>query len=814
MSKSKTDKPAPDNPSQANARLKAAATVLGRLLKWSWNNPLLAGIIAGIVLLPVVPIIIVHLTLRHNQPPEPVWRPMADALAALDRNDNAEAAEIIQSLGDGGPLAAEELLGKPFVLGVLADRRASAMLGRERSRQELLAARYLSEAYQYGFPPGREAEGLYLLGKNLCLSGQAAESVPVLKEALPLNPDRETEVNRLLARAYLAQAEPAWHEALVHNMRYSADAKLPPGEREAALIERAEIEFGLGDFTAARAAIDSVPTDSTLSREADLFRARLLMHEGREAAGKPEAAEKYSAAIVLLRQCLQGATSVQLMADAEFLIGLCHLESGEDEAAVNQLRATFLRYEDTDGGIAAGFEAADRTRCLGRHEEALKAYGEVFSALDEEASFTNRWLSLESLRTRSLAAYHEWLRRHEFADAIALADRLRPVFTSARSVELKAEAHAQWGRHLLLLAAGPGAGADAATADLAEGRRQLREAANLYRELAELRAASREYPDDLYEAAEADLAGHNYSGAVGSFRQYLEVESRRRRPRALVALGEALLATDRPAEALEVLAECIGSYPLDPATFAARILASRAHRERGDFQPAEQMLLDNLSGDALAPASWEWRDSLFDLGRLLYETRRYSDAIRRLEEATERYPNNPQSVEARYLAADSYRRQAAEVGARAAQEATAEGRLARRRECRGLLEAGLLRYDQELDSLLARQERAPLSQSEEVILRNCYFARGAILFELGRYRAAVEAYASATNRYQQRPEALDAYVRIAACYRRLGQTLEARGTLEQAKYALKRMPEDVAFDETTNYSREEWVRLLDTLGTL
>ena len=50
MSKSKTDKPAPDNPSQASARLKAAATVLGRLLNWSWNNPLLAGIIAGIVM--------------------------------------------------------------------------------------------------------------------------------------------------------------------------------------------------------------------------------------------------------------------------------------------------------------------------------------------------------------------------------------------------------------------------------------------------------------------------------------------------------------------------------------------------------------------------------------------------------------------------------------------------------------------------------------------------------------------------------------------------------------------------------------------
>jgi tetratricopeptide (TPR) repeat protein len=814
MSKAKPSNPTPENASPAMARLKAAATVLRRLATWAWTNPLLAGIIAGIVLLPVVPIIIVHLTLRSHQPPEAIWRPMAEALAALDREDNAEAGEIIRSLGGDGPLAAEELIGKPFVLGVLADRRATTMLGRERSRQEVLATRYLHEARQLGFPPGREAEGLYLLGKNLCLSGQAAASVPVLKEALPLNPSRETEINRLLARACLAQLEPAWHEALAHNARYAADAKLKPVEREAALIERAEIEFGLGDFAAAQTAIDSVPAGSTLAREADLFRARLIMNEGREAAGTPKAAEKYAAAMTLLRRCLQGATSVPLMADAEFLIGLCRLETGDEDAAINQLRATFLRYEDTQGGIAAGFEAADRLRRLGRHAESLEAYGEALKALDEETTFSNRWLSLESLRTRTLEAFHEWLRQHEFDDAIALADRLRPVFTPARSVELKAEAHAQWGRHLLLLAAAPDAAADAAAANITEGRRRLREAASLYRKLDKLRLGSREYPDDLYEAAEAYLDGHDYTAAIDAFRQYLDVESRRRRPRALLALGEALLATDQATEALDVLGECIGSYPLDASAFEARILASRAHREVGDFPPAERMLLENLNGESLAPASREWRESLFDLGRLLYETRRYADAIRRLEEATERYPNDPRSVEARYLAADSYRRQAAEVTQRAALEATAEGRLARRREARELLEAGLQRYDQELDALLARQERVALSPSEDVILRNCYFARGAILFELGRYRAAIEAYASATNRYQQRPEVLEAYVRIAACYRQLGQALEARGTLEQAKYALKRLPENVAFDETTNYSREEWVRLLNTLGTL
>lgn len=147
-------------------------------------------------------------------------------------------------------------------------------------------------------------------------------------------------------------------------------------------------------------------------------------------------------------------------------------------------------------------------------------------------------------------------------------------------------------------------------------------------------------------------------------------------------------------------------------------------------------------------------------------------------------------------------------------EATAEGRLARNREATELLETALKNFDLERDELLAQQEHGPLSPLEEAILRNCFFARGAVLFELARYRDAIDAYSSATNRYHRHPEVLQAYVQIAACYRRLGRPVEARSTLEQAKYALKHLPDDAAVDGSTNYTREEWNRILNTLDTL
>lgn len=815
-------KPTPATPEKgapaAKANLNALTTVLRRLVAWSWHNPLQASIMMGIVLLPVAPILVVQITLGRHQRPAPVQYLPDEALAALDESNFGKASSIVRAFGGEQPMTADEMVVKPFVLGAVTDHRAGRMLGREERRYRLLAARWLTEARKIGFPPGREAQGLYLLGKNLYLGGQVAESVPVMLEALPLNEAHASELHRLLAGAYLDQPQPQWTEALAHNAQYLADDSLPVADRQAALLERSEIEFGLADYAQCRQTLDAIPGDSALASDAAVMRALLAIGEARDLAQghtpPPEPAlAKYGVALALLPAVSKVASPApQTLAAIEYLRGVCQLEMGDEAAALEQLERTHAHYRDTEAGFAAGYAAADKLRRLGRIDEAMQWYRGALGAIDSEATFKNRWVTLDSLRSNSLDAYQEFLRRQHFEAAVELAGLLRPAFSPARSLQLQAQAHAQWGRHLLNEAA-------ATTPDKAGplttgGRRQLREAGRLYHRLAELRAASREYPDDLYDAAEADLAGHDYSGAIESFQKYLSVESRRRRPRVLVALGEALLAQDRPAEAIQSLEECIEVHPRDPATFEGRLLASRAYGEQGKLDEAERLLLENLNGDALEPASNEWRASLFALGKLLYQSGRYIEAIRRLEEAAERYPNAPEAPEIRYLAAEAYRRSALAVQQQATQEATAEGRLARRREWTQLLEKGLERFEQELNAMINRQDQRALSPLEESILRNCYFARGAVLFELGRYADAIQAYASTTNRYQQVPEVLEAYVQIAACYRRLGQEVDARSTLEQAKYTLKHLPDDADFSETTNYSRDEWVRLLDTLGTL
>ena len=795
--------------------MRKPAELARRLATWVLLHPTQTLVVASIIAVPVAPIVVVMVTLRWRQSSEVRPPTLADALAALDRGEDREAESIVRALNDAGPLPADELGGKPFVLGVVADRRAARLLDRARQRYQVLAVEYLEQARAMGFPLGREGQGLQLLGKNLFLSGRTSASLPVLQAALPLEPSRRNELHWLLAGAYLAEPQPKFNEALIHIEQYLAAGDLSPAEREQALLERGRVELGLKQFDACRRTLEQFPKNTKREAERLLLEGRLASEQ---ALALPEAAENDAARQAALKQAIETLRAAQgpsvappIAAASEYMIGRCEQGLDDEVAALTAFDLAVSRYLETEAGVAAGLDAAELLRRENRNAESLARYRTVLGSLDRTGPFRNAWIAIDALRTRALAAYQQFLKARQFELAIELSGLLASLVGPERSLQLAAEAHRQWGRQLL---AQP-AQTPLQTAELHEQAwRKLREAGRLYAQLADSRRAAREYPDDLYDAAESYLAGHDYAQAAAAFRKYLAVETRRRRPRALIGLGEALLAAGLPKQALAPLDECIEFHIRDASVFEARLLASQAKLEIGDAKGAETLLLDNLDGEALTPASQEWRDSLFALGRLLYQAGRYAEAIKRLEEAVERYPAQPQASEARYLVAEACRRRAEQIREQAANEATAEGRLLRQREATQLLETSLSNYDQQQDALVIRQEQGPLTAIEESILRNCFFARGAVLFELGQYREAIEAYSSATNRYHRRPEVLEAYVQIAACYRRLGMPVEAKSTLEQAKYALKHLPEDALVDGTTNYDREEWTRLLDTLDTL
>ena len=376
---------------------------------------------------------------------------------------------------------------------------------------------------------------------------------------------------------------------------------------------------------------------------------------------------------------------------------------------------------------------------------------------------------------------------------------------------MQADLRAKWGQYL-------SNSAERASRNKREpmrrlAREQFRRAGQNYAALAKMYVDKREYSDQVWNAAAAYLQGHNYGRAASLLREYLQSEVQRRRPQALDCLGESLLCLGQYDAALESLKECIELFPRDAAACHARLLAAQASREKGDLPQAEKMLLANLNGDYLTPAGKEWRDSLFLLGDVLHAAGRHAEAARRLEEAVKRYPELPETVSARYLLADSRSRLAFAMQEELKKDLAGSSRATQSKLIRENFEKSLEQYRTIQEKLGGNRDLAELSPLDKTMLRNSIFSIGDVLYAEGEYGSAIEAYYIATNRYQNRPEVLDAYVQIANAYRRLDKPQDANNALRQAKLLLARMKPEVSFAETSIYTRDQWGKRLEELQT-
>jgi TolA-binding protein len=789
--------------------------------------------------------------------PRSVEFSVSDALAALDAGAPLMAQRMATQLEDLESLPPEDAGGPPFIFGVVAANDAERLWGDDQKRYFRLAARYLERSRDRGFPAGREAIGLMLLGKSLLMCGQVAESRSVLEEALQANPQAGAELLRLLVLAYKSDPEPNFDRALLHSDSYLDEKQLTRNERAEGLLHRAEVLFRLNQNEACRKTLMQIEAGTEAAVESLLVEGELLMREGAAhlaneetpAAQRVSAAKtKYQAGIDVLRRAQnRGTERERITRRSMYLIGRCLLQMEELPAALDQFRRTRETYEDTPEGIAAALEEAEIAQRMGEGQDLAQKYIELLRVAGPSETYYNPLLTLDTLRQRLVVAYQRFLDAGDFASSVKLAEALYPLFPRDNSITLVAQSHTQWAQSLESQAAksSGGTGDDLKNA----AREQRRLAATAFAALARLNFASDRYTEDVWNSAENYLRGQDYPRAEAMLLEYLKYQLKRRRPRALLDLGDAQLALGKPTQALVTLQECIDTYARDPASYRARLVAARAQMERGNLPEAKRLLLENLEGTELDPQSMEWRDSLFTLGALLHDEGQmieaqarqersvalagnstekvtsaeadlqrakelYEEAARRLEEAVARYPEAAQVVESRYVIAESFRalaRFAREKLERAKIETT---RLEHSRELHRLLQSAIVEYEQVQDILTRRRERSQLSPLETAILRNCYFARGAAFYELGRFEDAATAYAATTNRYHDDPEVLNAFLQLAQCYLQVGNRTEAWGVIQQAKAVLQRMPTETDFKQTTIHSRQEWERALDWAAEL
>ena len=96
--------------------------------------------------------------------------------------------------------------------------------------------------------------------------------------------------------------------------------------------------------------------------------------------------------------------------------------------------------------------------------------------------------------------------------------------------------------------------------------------------------------------------------------------------------------------------------------------------------------------------------------------------------------------------------------------------------------------------------------------RNCYMLEGSVLFDLGRYQQAIEAYQNVSSLYPNEPFGLETFLQIAHCWQRMSRPENARGAVEQARLTLDQLSSEADFLATTAFTRDEWHLLLNDMS--
>jgi len=301
-------------------------------------------------------------------------------------------------------------------------------------------------------------------------------------------------------------------------------------------------------------------------------------------------------------------------------------------------------------------------------------------------------------------------------------------------------------------------------------------------------------------------------------------------PEALLRLGRAYQATGQFDKAIGAFERNQFRYPQSLAASKSGVPLAQAYIAKGpeNYSKAEHVLMNVVENNPiLTPEAEEFRQALFELSQLYYRTKRYEEAVARLEEMTQRYPNDTQSGQIYFLMADSYRKSAALLSTSAIDKSktSSPGQVAggataqlasvnpndAARTAAEQAEAAAARRDRLskakrlFDHVVEiYQKTPPAGDLDKLYLKLASFYRADCLYDLGQYEEAIKLYDNASMRYQDDPAALAAYVQIVNSYCALGRMEDAKTANERAKWLLRKMPPEAFEQGKFSLPKEYW----------
>jgi len=771
-----------------------------------------------------------------------------------------EAATLAEELSQAGYHDPEFAGGVEYVRGIVAFRDAQDADDSERERYLLRAIASLRESERQALIAAYRPEWSYALGVSLHELGKPAEAYPLLREAVDTFPDGKNDAAIRVLDIALDRKQPDDLRAAVGLSEELLNSRtLPRHERDRVYLFKSQIHLALNEYGRAQAALSKVSNTQTGGQGSKVFRARTRMATAAMLRSRRELAALSAVfgnvlrrrAVRHYRRAQQDLRSVAAAAgldttfprQAMYLMGICAREiaeldsgnavTGKYDTAISHFDRTARDFPNTHEAVAASLRAGELLRLSGRDEEALQAYRRALQTAGNDGDVHNRWITRDDFQRELFQAWNDWMDRQAIASAIELSAIMSPIVPAVRAQKLNALAHEEWARQLAAeIPRRPSSERDKLRLELL---RRHRLTGRSYAKLASMERTTTRYSDHLRSSAVEFHKGHDFENALQQLNELINLLPTENLARDLVTRGRVLMDLDRLSQARSDFRRVRNSYPTNQSAFLAAYLLGQCELERGNPKQAEEIWRGLLFSGTLKPAAPGWRMSLFSLGRHLFHAgkilkeqadkekrrndaswtqrreqavRRWEAAINRLDEFLGRYPRNPQTTEARFLVAMALQN-IATVAREKLNEAEVENvRNEHRRRMYSLLRRSLTELRTLQTHLLKGEEADQLEKQGRKLLRDCYYEIAHTYYALDEFDKAIVAYTNAANRYSKDAQVLLAYLQMANCNERLGDSDEAVSLVIQAEVILKQLPEESFNPELTSMTKQEWAQWL------
>lgn len=657
----------------------------------------------------------------------------------------------------------------------------------------------------------RIADALMSLGEE----DRAHERIMSIPEST-----RRQEMLRQLVGIKLARGEEGLPDALAYLREILKDPDLSEGMRLWAVARQAEvrIEAGFPEDAIDRLLMEVARLDDwEAPGVGELF---LMLGQGYYVNGElDDAAEHAQRAADIIEP------GTPLHGEVGVLLARLDQARGDYEEARDRYALVVEGYRETPALLSALLGLGEVEAALGNGSAALDAYETLVKRMG--SGLTAPGFTRELVANSIEQFYRSQMDALRYEDALQFAELIRDLWpdnaTPADAVRRIAWTKRKHGLHLInddhgdqqdFMRVAP---VDFARLDPVT-REQVRalfsESAHEYLEYARMVIAR---PADAAEgmllAADCFDRSGEIANALGTFQQY--EANHRDAPHYLdvrFRIAQAFEALGNDADAIKAYEGIIESDSTTQHAYRSYVPLARCNlRQSGDdaARRAEGWLMRVLDGTYFDPSSREYQEALTELARMYRRIGRFDEAIEKLEEVLERYPDTEQLAELRNDLADSLRLSATGIAR------TLKGQMPqnRRRDLETLRRDRLARalkiYQQVRDQLDApgSPTRTPV---EEVVLRNAIFYRGDCAYDLGNFDEAIQHYDAAAQKYADDPSSLIAMAQIVSCYEKLGRLEEARTAEERARNRLQDLPDEVWLNGQTTMTREHWERWLST----